>query len=83
MPEGEVFPCRRFPISIGNLLDRPLKEIWEQSELIRTLRQKENLKGKCGRCPIRDCRGCRSLAFALTGDYLAEDPHCSDPVPSG
>jgi MoaA/NifB/PqqE/SkfB family radical SAM enzyme len=23
------------------------------------------------------CRGCRSLAFALTNDYLAEDPHCA------
>ncbi len=77
MPEGTVFPCRRFPVSIGNLLDNPLKQIWETSELLATLRKKENLKGKCGRCDVDDCRGCRSLAFALTGDYLAEDPHCA------
>ncbi len=76
LPEGNVFPCRRFPISIGNLLNDSLKKIWEESDLLEKLRKKENLKGKCGSCGINDCRGCRSLAFALTGDYLAEDPHC-------
>ncbi|PIV20915.1 MAG: radical SAM/SPASM domain-containing protein [Deltaproteobacteria bacterium CG_4_8_14_3_um_filter_45_9] len=76
MPEGIVFPCRRFPISIGNLLETPLKQIWEESEMLRKLRRKENLKGKCGSCEIKDCRGCRSLALALTGDYLEQDPHC-------
>jgi radical SAM protein with 4Fe4S-binding SPASM domain len=76
MPEGSVFPCRRFPISIGNLLDESLKQIWGKSELLEQLRRKENLKGKCGGCKIEECRGCRSLALALTGDYLEEDPHC-------
>lgn len=76
MPEGSVFPCRRFPITIGNLLDTPLKQIWEESEILEKLRRKENLKGKCGRCEMKDCRGCRSLALSLTGDYLEEDPHC-------
>lgn len=76
MPEGNVLPCRRFPISIGNLLNQSLREIWEKSELLEKLRIKESLKGKCGRCKIEDCRGCRSLALALTGDYLSEDPHC-------
>jgi len=76
MPEGNVFPCRRFPVSIGNLLETPLKQIWRQSGLLQELRNKTNLKGRCGRCGIEDCRGCRSLALALTSDYLAEDPHC-------
>jgi radical SAM protein with 4Fe4S-binding SPASM domain len=76
MPEGNVFPCRRFPISVGNLLNDSLKEIWEKSEILEKLRRKENLKGKCGNCEIKDCRGCRSLALSLTGDCLAEDPHC-------
>ena len=76
MPEGNVFPCRRFPISIGNLLNDSLKTIWEKSEILEKLGRKENLKGKCGNCEVKECRGCRSLAFALTGDYLSEDPHC-------
>ena len=76
MPEGSVYPCRRFPITIGNLLEDSLKTIWEKSEILENVRRKENLKGKCGRCPIKHCRGCRSLTFCLTGDYLEEDPHC-------
>jgi len=76
MPEGTVYPCRRLPVSIGNLLSEPLGQIWEKSELLEKLRRKENLKGKCGRCDLKNCRGCRSLAFALTGNDLEEDPHC-------
>jgi radical SAM protein with 4Fe4S-binding SPASM domain len=76
MPEGTVFPCRRFPISIGNLLRESLKKIWKESELLEKLRWKVNLKGRCRSCEMEGCRGCRSLALALTGDYLSEDPHC-------
>jgi radical SAM protein with 4Fe4S-binding SPASM domain len=76
MPNGSIFPCRRFPISIGNLLNDSLRQIWEESEILERLRTKENLKGKCGRCEMEDCRGCRSLALSLTGNYLEEDPHC-------
>jgi radical SAM protein with 4Fe4S-binding SPASM domain len=77
MPDGEVFPCRRFPVSIGNLSRDSLKTIWEESEILRRLRNRKNLKGRCGKCGVEDCRGCRSLALSLTGDDLAEDPHCS------
>ena len=76
MPDGDVFPCRRFPVPIGNLLAQPLKELWEKSEILERLRRKENLKGRCGRCEREGCRGCRSLALSMTGDDLAEDPHC-------
>ena len=76
MPEGSVLPCRRFPVPIGNLMNESLKKIWESSSLLDELGKRKNLKGRCGKCQIEDCRGCRSLAFALTGDYLGEDPHC-------
>ncbi|MCX8119154.1 MAG: radical SAM protein [Desulfobacterota bacterium] len=83
MPDGEVFPCRRFPVSIGNLLQMPLREIWEGSELLNRLRQRENLRGRCGQCGIEGCRGCRALALALRGDPLAEDPCCGIPEKAG
>jgi len=79
MPEGTVYPCRRFPVPIGNLMNHSLDDLWEKSELLQVLRRKEALKGKCGICEFEECRGCRSLALALTGDYLAEDPHCCYP----
>jgi MoaA/NifB/PqqE/SkfB family radical SAM enzyme len=35
------------------------------------------LKGKCGTCKYKNiCGGCRSRAYATSGDYLAEDPVC-------
>jgi radical SAM protein with 4Fe4S-binding SPASM domain len=76
MPDGTVFPCRRFPLPIGNLLEDSLNTIWEKSDVLTCVRNKEKLKGKCGTCRIQECIGCRSLAYALTGDFLAEDPHC-------
>ena len=76
MPQGEVYPCRRFPLSVGNLREASLQDIWEKSEVLNQLRDRGNLKGKCGKCRQEGCTGCRSLAFCLTGDYLAEDPHC-------
>lgn len=76
LPQGDILPCRRFNLVIGNGLDESLSEIWANSQILNNLRCKENLKGKCGVCPITDCYGCRAMTFALTGDYLLEDPHC-------
>ncbi|MBL7198285.1 MAG: radical SAM protein [Candidatus Omnitrophica bacterium] len=76
MPDATVFPCRRFNLPIGNLLNKDLNEIWKDSDVLNALRKKSNLKGKCRICPIKECRGCRALAYALTGDYLSEDVQC-------
>jgi radical SAM protein with 4Fe4S-binding SPASM domain len=77
MPDASILACRRLPISIGNLKDESIEKIWHESELLIQIRDKTNLKGKCQSCEhIPRCSGCRSIAFALTGDYLAEDPQC-------
>jgi radical SAM protein with 4Fe4S-binding SPASM domain len=75
---GEVFPSGYLPVTAGNVKDRPLKDIYQQSELFLALRNKDVLKGRCGKCEYRFvCGGSRSRAFAMTGDYLAEEPFCS------
>ncbi|NWF56625.1 MAG: radical SAM protein [Syntrophaceae bacterium] len=76
MPNADVFPCRRFPLAIGNLLTNSLNNILKTSEIIKQIRVRGNLKGKCRTCDREDCTGCRSLAFSVTGDPFAEDPHC-------
>jgi len=77
MPDGTVYPCRRLPIPIGNLRNDTLFKIWYTSDLLWQIRNKDNLKGKCNDCEfIPRCSGCRAIAYALTGDYLAEDPQC-------
>jgi radical SAM protein with 4Fe4S-binding SPASM domain len=77
MPDGAVYPCRRLPIPIGNILNDGIYRIWYGAPLLWELRNPENYKGKCRTCDLFvQCRGCRAIAFSVTGDYLAEDPQC-------
>ena len=77
LPDATVLPCRRLPIPIGNLKNESLFKIWYTSKVLWEIRNKNNLKGKCANCEyIPRCGGCRATAYALTGDYLAEDPQC-------
>ena len=77
LSDGTVLPCRRLPIPIGNLKNDSIFKIWYTSDLLWKIRNKNNLKGKCNKCDlIPRCSGCRAIAYAVTGDYLAEDPQC-------
>jgi len=77
MHDGTVYPCRRLPISIGNALKDSFYKIWYTSDVLWNIRNSKNIKGKCNNCNfIPLCRGCRAMAYALTGDYLAGDPQC-------
>ena len=77
LPDATVLPCRRLPIPIGNLKKDSLLKIWHTSDLLWEIADKRNLKGKCNSCEfITQCSGCRAMAYAYTGDYLAEDPQC-------
>ncbi|GAB3665972.1 TIGR04053 family radical SAM/SPASM domain-containing protein [Halopiger thermotolerans] len=74
---GEVFPSGFLPQSAGNVRDESLPEIYRDSSLFRSLRDRDNLEGKCGACPYRHvCGGSRSRAYAHTGNPLASDPLC-------
>ncbi|MDQ7822483.1 MAG: radical SAM protein [Candidatus Eremiobacteraeota bacterium] len=77
LPEGDVHPCPYLPLSAGNVRERTLSEIWNSSEVMRTLRMEE-YKGRCGSCSSKElCGGCRARAyFAAGGDYMASDPWC-------
>ncbi len=82
MPDGEVLPCRRLPISIGNVRKDSLREIWSTSDVLNDLRDRDKYKGKCGSCKKwANCRGCRAIAYSHSalkgqGDFLAPDPQC-------
>ena len=75
---GDVQPCGYLPVSAGNVLERPFHEIWEDSDLFRSLRDLDNLSGKCGLCEYKTiCAGCRARAYYESGDYLADEPYCA------
>lgn len=74
---GDVMPSGFLPIVAGNVRDTPLALIYRGSDLFRSLRDPTRLKGKCGRCFFRNaCGGSRARAYAMTGNYLAEEPTC-------
>ncbi|MCL6471916.1 MAG: radical SAM protein [Firmicutes bacterium] len=76
--DENVLPCSYFPKAAGNLREQSLKNIWENSELFKELRNLGEYKGKCGECKyITVCGGCRARAYSIHGDYLREDSFCS------
>ncbi|HSR69894.1 MAG TPA: TIGR04053 family radical SAM/SPASM domain-containing protein [Acidobacteriota bacterium] len=75
---GDVFPSGFLPRKCGNIRSRPLAEIYRNHAVFRQLRTPSLLKGKCGICSFkRICGGSRARAYAMTGDYLAEEPFCA------
>lgn len=74
---GEVYPSGFLPLVAGNVRESTVKDIYYNSEIFVNLRDPDNLKGKCGVCEYRGiCGGSRARAYAVHGDYLAEEPCC-------
>jgi radical SAM protein with 4Fe4S-binding SPASM domain len=75
---GVVYPCGYLPLLAGNIRVQEFREIWENSPVLKALRERK-LKGKCGECSyIKICGGCRARAFAENGDFLGSDPLCPE-----
>ena len=75
---GDVYPSGFLPLKAGNVKKQSLRDIYRNSELFMSLREPNNLKGKCGRCEFRElCGGSRARAWAMTGDVFAADPLCA------
>ncbi len=73
---GDVYPSGFLPLSLGNVMEEPIKEIYRENNLLLKIRRGE-FGGRCGRCEFRDiCGGSRSRAYSFYGDPLAEDPAC-------
>lgn len=76
MPDGGLYPCRRLPVPIGNVLKTPLHKLYA-SELLNRLRLFQ-WPDACEGCLYkRTCRGgLRCLAHMLNGDMFSRDPGC-------
>lgn len=75
---GEVYPSGFLPVVCGNVREQSLSDIYRGSTIMRSLRDKTLLKGKCGVCEFKQlCGGSRARAYGITGDYLESDPYCA------
>jgi pyrroloquinoline quinone biosynthesis protein E len=81
--DGAVLPCQTAReirgLNFENIRNRPLAEIWFDSEVFNKFRGTNWLPEPCQSCPQKekDFGGCRCQAFLLTGDAFATDPVCS------
>jgi AdoMet-dependent heme synthase len=82
---GDIQPSGFLPISAGNVKSISLVKVYREHPLFVALRNPDLLKGRCGRCEFRGiCGGSRARAYAVSGDYLAEDPACAyEPTAAG
>ncbi len=78
LPNGDLVPCRRMPIRVGNVLQTSLRELYRDSAILRALRDPCPKIQGCEACSFRHtCRGgLRCLAFAVNGDPFTKDPGC-------
>ncbi|MHB1023138.1 MAG: TIGR04053 family radical SAM/SPASM domain-containing protein [Acidobacteriaceae bacterium] len=75
--QGDVYPAGFLPLTVGNVRENHLVDIYRDSPMFRALHTPSQFKGKCGQCEYNAlCGGSRARAFAYTGDPLASDPFC-------
>ena len=76
-PNGIVTPCVFMPIPVGDLRSESFVDIWKNSEVMQSLRERHDLKEHCGSCDYKNvCGGCRARAYAYFNDIKAPDIGC-------
>lgn len=75
---GELLPCRRMPLKVGNLLERELIELYQSSSLLIRLRHRCLVSSGCENCYYRErCNGgLRCLSYAIYGSPFYREPGC-------
>tara|TARA_Y100000310_G_scaffold310951_1_gene356744 strand:- start:2177 stop:3148 length:972 start_codon:yes stop_codon:yes gene_type:complete len=75
LSNGRVYSCRRLPIDMGHISEGLVKLITEK-KLMHDLRDLNKIKENTSCEYVTHCKGCRAIAYATTGDYMAKDPMC-------
>ncbi len=76
LPNGDVLPCRRLPICVGNLYNQTFEEIFLGNDLLKKMRRSTSYELCCD-CRYRSvCRGCPGHTYAMTGEVFGEYSYC-------
>ena len=85
LPNGDIYPCRRLPIKLGNLKEDNIKSLWMNNSFLKDFRNREsNMSGKCNECSFfKDKKykmlcsgGGACMSFALGKTIYDPDPQC-------
>lgn len=74
---GNIFPCARLRLSLGNINEDSLINILENSKIISDLEDRENFLGDCYLCKfLRLCGDCRATIYSKQGELKGGEQHC-------
>ena len=76
---GDVLPCGLMrDVVAGNIHRQSLREIWNGSEVFRTIRQRSLGIAACSGCCFWDqcLGGCAAVTHNLAGTFTGADPRC-------
>ena len=78
MENGDLVPCRRMPITIGNLFDRNMYDLYIKSDVLKDLREKK-IPDECIDCEHSEvCHGgLKCLTYAMYKDLNHKDYGCN------
>lgn len=78
MENGDLVPCRRMPIVVGNLLKENMYELYKNNEVLKELRLKK-IPDECTECEHSEmCHGgLKCLTYALYKDLNHKDIGCN------
>lgn len=81
LADGTVQPCSYFctpEFYAGNIREKTLDEIWNESEVLNKLRNAGTFEDTCQTCEYNTmCRGgCRARAYYMGGNLYGPDPYC-------
>ena len=78
LANGDLCPCRRMPIPVGNLLLNSLATLYQENRLFRKLRDKNTISHSCRECFYAQvCNGgLRCLGHSMHGELYHTDPGC-------
>lgn len=75
--DGTILPSGFLPVTCGAFPQDNIVDVYQNSPIFRSLRDPDQLQGKCGQCQFRQvCGGSRARAYATRNDYLAAEPDC-------
>jgi radical SAM protein with 4Fe4S-binding SPASM domain len=74
-PYGNIYPCVQTRIPAGNVLDRPLAEVWQAAIFAETSKLSFSELPICRTCELNlICKRCHATALESTGDLRAPSP---------
>jgi len=78
LPNGDILPCRRLPIKVGNALESSLFNIYYNSSKLQQLRNLNNAYRICKECSYFDrCfSGAKCISYSYFNRLSSPDPQC-------